>query len=445
MSVVISVSHLSKLYRLGSIGAGTLRGDFERWWARIRGRPDPLVPVDHEGPSAGFRNSKSDMRNGEIWALSDVSFEVRQGEILGIIGCNGAGKSTLLKILSRITAPTTGQVKIKGRVGSLLEVGTGFHPELTGRENIYLNGVILGMKKADIDRKLDEIVDFSGVERFIDTPVKRYSSGMYVRLAFAVAAHLEPEILIIDEVLAVGDAAFQKKCLGKMGAVAGEGRTVLFVSHNMGALQGLCGRAIWIDAGGIRADGDAQEVVARYLEDSSQGFTFSRANVPTSGELMIEGVTFRNGANEPTTAFNFGGEIRIELHYRARRRIDRPYFWIGIASQFGSVFGANMLLDGIRPSYIEGSGTVACRFPALWLLPQLYTVSIGVRGADGMSILVRSMDAGCFHITGAARDLGLDGEVADGLVASSSPMIVPYEWHLPDGRTVAVNFTAKAR
>ena len=261
MSVVIQVENLSKYYRLGLIGGGTLREDLNRWWAKARGRPDPLLKIgetDH-GNRVG----------GELWALRDVSFQVREGEILGIIGRNGAGKSTLLKILSRITAPTSGQVKIKGRVGSLLEVGTGFHPELTGRENIYLNGAILGMKKAEIDSKLDEIIDFAEIEQFMDTPVKRYSSGMYVRLAFAVAAHLEPEVLIVDEVLAVGDDGFQKKCLGKMRDVATHGRTVLFVSHNMAAIQRLCERAIWLQQGLFAASGTPAEIVARYLGSTS--------------------------------------------------------------------------------------------------------------------------------------------------------------------------------
>src|SRR5881394_1065028 len=269
MSTVIEVDDVWKKYRLGIIGTGTLRHDFERWWHRVRGKPDPYSKVDQRSE---IRNRKSELATNvdhrisgvsaslgddEVWALQGVSFEVKQGKILGIIGRNGAGKSTLLKILSRVTAPTKGEVRIKGRIASLLEVGTGFHPELTGRENIFLNGAILGMTKAEIRTKLDEIVAFAEIEKFLDTPVKRYSSGMYVRLAFSVAAHLEPEILIVDEVLAVGDASFQSKCLGKMEGVAHEGRTVLFVSHNMAAITQFCRHAVWINGGRIRRIGPA--------------------------------------------------------------------------------------------------------------------------------------------------------------------------------------------
>ena len=270
MPPVISVEHLSKIYHLGLIGTGTFSRDLEVWWAKMRGKPNPMLKIgetDH-----GNRDGE------ELWALRDVSFTVEQGEALGIIGRNGAGKSTLLKILSRVTAPTNGRVKVKGRIASLLEVGTGFHPELTGRENITLNGAILGMSKAEISRKFDEIVDFSGVEKFIDTPVKRYSSGMYVRLAFAVAAHLDPEILVIDEVLAVGDAEFQKKCLGKMGDVAKEGRTVLFVSHNMPAIQSLCNRSILLESGRVAQDGQTSEVVSHYLNSDFQADRQKRAD-----------------------------------------------------------------------------------------------------------------------------------------------------------------------
>ncbi|MFM8449634.1 MAG: ABC transporter ATP-binding protein, partial [Haliscomenobacter sp.] len=244
MKPVIRVENVSKLYQLGEVGTGTISHDLNRWWHRVRGKPDPYLKI-------GETNDRTQKGSSElVWALKDINFEVQQGEVLGIIGKNGAGKSTLLKILSRITGPTTGRVQVKGRIASLLEVGTGFHPELTGRENIYLNGTILGMRKREVDRKLDEMVEFAGVARYLDTPVKRYSSGMMVRLGFAVAAHLEPEILIVDEVLAVGDAEFQKKALGKMKEVSsGEGRTVLFVSHNMAAVELLCSKCILMASG----------------------------------------------------------------------------------------------------------------------------------------------------------------------------------------------------
>jgi len=258
MPPAISIENLSKVYHLGQIGTGTLRDDLIIWWAKTRGNPNPLARIgetDHHN-----RDGK------ELWALRDVSFAMEQGEVLGIIGRNGAGKSTLLKILSRVTAPTSGKVKVKGRIASLLEVGTGFHPDLTGRENTYLNGAILGMSRKEVYRKLDAIVDFAEVEEFIDTPVKRYSSGMYVRLAFAVAAHLEPEILVVDEVLAVGDAEFQKKCLGKMHDIGQQGRTVLFVSHNMPAITRLCERTILLDRGSLLSDGPTNKVVSVYLQ-----------------------------------------------------------------------------------------------------------------------------------------------------------------------------------
>lgn len=264
MSVVIKVEDLSKAYQIGQIGTGTLSKDVDRFWkTKILGKEDPFLKIGETND----RSSKGE--SNIVWSLKDINFEINQGDAVGIIGKNGAGKSTLLKLLSRVTSPTTGSIKVKGRIASLLEVGTGFHPELSGRENIYLNGAILGMRKKEITRKLDEIIDFSGVERYIDTPVKRYSSGMYVRLAFAVAAHLESEILIVDEVLAVGDAEFQKKCLGKMGAISkGEGRTVLFVSHNMAAVQNLCSRLIIVNNGQLNYDGVVEEGIKRYLNSN---------------------------------------------------------------------------------------------------------------------------------------------------------------------------------
>ncbi len=261
---VIKVENLSKAYQIGQIGSGTISRDIDRLWQmKVLGKEDPFLKIGETND----RSTKGD--SNIVWSLKDINFEINQGDAVGIIGKNGAGKSTLLKLLSRVTSPTTGNIKVKGRIASLLEVGTGFHPELSGRENIYLNGAILGMRKKEITRKLDEIIDFSGVERYIDTPVKRYSSGMYVRLAFAVAAHLESEILIVDEVLAVGDAEFQKKCLGKMGDISkGEGRTVLFVSHNMSAVKSLCTKGVVLKNGFIIYSGEITDAVNNYLTES---------------------------------------------------------------------------------------------------------------------------------------------------------------------------------
>src|SRR5574344_1884659 len=258
---VIEFDHIGKQYILGSIGTGTLSQDLNRWWARVRGKEDPFLRI-------GETNDRTQKGNSDfVWALRDISFNVEQGDVVGIIGKNGAGKSTLLKILSRVTSPTVGSIKVKGRIASLLEVGTGFHPEMTGRENIYMNGSIMGMTKAEINSKFDEIVDFAGVEKYVDTPVKRYSSGMIVRLGFAIAAHLEPEILVVDEVLAVGDAEFQKKAIGKMQDVSkGEGRTVLFVSHNMAAVRSLCTRGILLKNGSVDFIGSISDTLGHYLK-----------------------------------------------------------------------------------------------------------------------------------------------------------------------------------
>ncbi len=265
MKPIIKVENLSKQYRLGSIGTGTLSNDLKRWWYKVRGKEDPFLTIGESNDRASKGSSEY------VWALKDINFEVMPGEILGIIGKNGAGKSTLLKILSKVTGPTTGRILYDGRIGSLLEVGTGFHPELTGRENIYLNGAILGMTRHEIRAKLDEIIDFSGCERYIDTPVKRYSSGMTVRLGFAVAAHLEPEILVVDEVLAVGDAEFQKKAIGKMQDVSrNHGRTVLFVSHNMGAVKNLCTKGLMIIHGGVVFEGNIEDTINTYLKEETE-------------------------------------------------------------------------------------------------------------------------------------------------------------------------------
>jgi lipopolysaccharide transport system ATP-binding protein len=268
MSVVIKIENISKAYQLGQIGSGSISGDLKRWWALSRGKEDPFLKIGESNDRT--KKGESDI----VWSLKDINLEIKKGEAVGIIGRNGAGKSTLLKILSRVTTPTSGNIKIRGRVASLLEVGTGFHPELTGRENIYLNGAILGMRKAEIKNNFDEIVNFSGVERYIDTPVKRYSSGMYVRLAFAVAAHLQSEILIVDEVLAVGDAEFQKKCLGKMGDISkGEGRTILFVSHNLPMIKKLCNTSILLSNGQVEQFDETENIIDTYNRMTEEHLT----------------------------------------------------------------------------------------------------------------------------------------------------------------------------
>lgn len=305
---ILKVENISKQYRLGTIGTGTLSHDLNRFWHRVRGKEDPYLKVG----AVNDRSSKS--TTNYVWALRDINFEVKEGEVLGIIGKNGAGKSTLLKILSRVTSPTTGVIKTKGRIASLLEVGTGFHPELTGRENIYLNGAILGMTRSEITAKLDEIIDFSGCEMYIDTPVKRYSSGMRVRLAFAVAAHLEPDILVVDEVLAVGDAEFQKKAIGKMQDISkGDGRTVLFVSHNMAAVKSLCSRGIVLENGATVFNGDTDEAVDFYLnqtKDKSNTYYANQENYNTNFVKSVEVITSNKGFQE----FNRDFKVRIEVY-----------------------------------------------------------------------------------------------------------------------------------
>ncbi len=370
MSTAISVENVSKSYRLGLIGSGTLQEDFERFWARLRGRPDPLVKVGQEDWARRFGQ--------HFWALNDVSFDVGQGEVLGVIGRNGAGKSTLLKILSQVTAPTSGLIRVRGRIASLLEVGTGFHPELTGRENIFLNGAILGMTKAEIRRKLDAIVAFSGVEEFIDTPVKRYSSGMYVRLAFAVAAHLEPEILIVDEVLAVGDAEFQAKCLGKMDEVAKkDGRTVLFVSHNMEAVSSLTKRAVLLEQGRIAMRGATRDVVARYLGHGSNAAARHTAPV-TPGQVCVTGVSLTTSS--PGNIQRHGEPMTIECDIHVPHPINGARFEIVACDERNRRIMYLWKYDiGAHPIFREaGRYTVRCDVASVRLFAGRYTVLVAL-------------------------------------------------------------------
>jgi lipopolysaccharide transport system ATP-binding protein len=309
LSVVLKIENVGKQYRLGQIGTGSLAHDMNRAWSRLRGKEDPYLKI-------GDENDRSAKGGSDwVWALKEINYEVKQGEVLGIIGKNGAGKSTLLKILSQVTTPTLGQIKVKGRIAALLEVGTGFHPDLTGRENIYLNGAILGMTKSEIKSKFDEIVEFSGVSKYIDTPVKRYSSGMVVRLGFAVAAHLEPEILIVDEVLAVGDIEFQKKCLGKMKDVSVEGRTVLFVSHNMTAIKSLCKTALYLKNGRLLESGEAKKIVDNYLvnyniQNLKLSWDDEEATMPQNNYQKIRRFEIINSS---TSEITVNSDLRLEL------------------------------------------------------------------------------------------------------------------------------------
>ena len=307
-NTVIKAEDVSKLYRLGQLGTGTVSHDLKRWWASVKGKEDPFMKV-------GVSNDRAQKSKSEYaWALKDINFEIAQGDTVGIIGKNGAGKSTLLKLLAKVTSPSTGQIKINGRISSLLEVGTGFHPEMTGRENVYMNGAILGMTKKEISRKFDEIVEFAGVEMYIDTPVKRYSSGMSVRLAFAVAANLEPDILIVDEVLAVGDAEFQQKCLGKMNDMnSSVGRTILFVSHDITAIRNLCKTAILLDKGTIKSIGKTDVIIEEYSKaiSSSDGWDFSRRRGDQT--LHIKDIIFTNAKGIPSKEFYSGDEVNIRF------------------------------------------------------------------------------------------------------------------------------------
>ena len=353
MSTIISVEQLTKAYRLGAIGRGSLQQDFASWWARARGKPDPLANIGRQR-----HGRKAD---GLFWALDDVSFEVREGEVLGVVGRNGAGKSTLLKILSQITAPTSGQVTLEGRVASLLEVGTGFHPELTGRENVFLNGAILGMTKAEIRAKFDEIVAFSECETFIDTPVKRYSSGMYVRLAFAVAAHLEPEILIVDEVLAVGDAQFQQKCLGKMEEVGKAGRTILFVSHQIASIQRLCHRAVLLEGGRLTQAGDVTGIIERYLVGSAVGGDFRRQVVVQDGEARIMSWALADARTGQVHCCLSRAVSTFEVVIESTRQIDSAQIGFGIRTMAGERVIASRSVEAFPRGFSVSPGTTRIR------------------------------------------------------------------------------------
>ena len=323
--LALKAENISKQYRLGQVGTGTLSHDLNRFWHQVRGKEDPYLKI-------GEANDRTSIGGSEyVWSLKDINFEIEQGDAVGIIGRNGAGKSTLLKLLSKVTKPTTGKIYTNGRIASLLEVGTGFHPEMTGRENIYLNGAILGMTRKEITRKFDEIVEFSGVERYIDTPVKRYSSGMYVRLAFAVAAHLESEILIVDEVLAVGDAEFQKKCLGKMGDVSkGEGRTVLFVSHDLNAVSQLCNTGVLLNQGSIQYQGNIREVVSNYLNNDNDDSTYVNGNNSQNKQMFISEIQVVKTDGTSSNQFSYDEKINLKFKLAILNKIPNTSLFVTI-------------------------------------------------------------------------------------------------------------------
>lgn len=407
--VVIEVSQLGKQYRLGEIGSGSLTGDFKNLIKRISGRTETQVIGEND------RTQKA-VKGDIVWAVKDINFSVKQGEVVGIIGKNGAGKSTLLKMLSRVTAPSEGSIKVKGRIASLLEVGTGFHPELTGRENIFLNGAILGMTKKEIRAKFDEIVDFSGVARYIDTPVKRYSSGMYVRLAFAVAAHLEPEILIVDEVLAVGDVEFQRKCLGKMKDVSGEGRTVIFVSHNMGAVKSLCQTGIVMKNGRLDFAGNINDCVTRYLTinaTDNDGDVAPEKRGTGTGEAMFKRIQLLNDDNNTTSSVMYRSPLKVRFHIESQMDIEKASLDIKICDKDGSVLFHALNTYKDQPFRLEKGMNVFEAEIQNQLLPGNFYLTAGVHNSSTTLTIDYQENILGFEIIKAAKN------AADSY---------PYEW-----------------
>ena len=366
-NTAIIAENISKQYRLGEVGTGTISHDLNRFWAKMRGKEDPFLKIG----DSNDRSSKGE--SDYVWSLKDINFEIEKGDAVGIIGRNGAGKSTLLKLLSRVTKPTTGHFEVQGRIASLLEVGTGFNPEMTGRENIFLNGAILGMRRQEIKRKFDEIVDFAGVERYIDTPVKRYSSGMYVRLAFAVAAHLESEILIVDEVLAVGDAEFQKKCLGKMGDVSkGEGRTVLFVSHNLGSVKTLCNNGILLSNGKQAFSGDIESTINFYNSTFVPGSSYIVKN--SDLENYVSKIDILDTNNIIKNSFEVGESINFSLELFITKLDKNLRLNFSICDVYGNV----IMLKSFYEKLKKGKNLINIIFDNKLLIPNAYYLSISI-------------------------------------------------------------------
>lgn len=388
MSKVIEIENLSKVYDLGLVGTGTLSKDLNRSWAKFRGKPDPYATI----VELNDRTQKSS--SNMVYALKDINFSVEQGDVLGIIGKNGAGKSTLLKILSQITSPNTGTIKMKGRIASLLEVGTGMHPEMTARQNIYLNGSLMGMRRHEITSKLDEIVDFAGIKKYIDTPTKRFSSGMKVRLGFAVAAFLDPEILIVDEVLAVGDAEFQNKAIGKMKDISkGEGRTVLFVSHNLGSVQSLCNKAICIDKGMITYQNKTDKVIQHYLGLDKEQESNSYLNLEEQDIVLnrtgpkkifeLKKIKLKNHLNNLSTEVFFGKAINIEIEFTVAQKCEKTEIGIRINNAQGlSLGGFASNWNNLNEVFEEGTHAVNVTIPFLYLIEGKYQMSVWIKEQD---------------------------------------------------------------
>lgn len=418
---IIKVENLSKAYQIGQIGTGTISRDLERFWTtKIRKKEDPFLRI-------GEANDRSTKGESDIvWSLRDINFDIYEGEAVGIIGKNGAGKSTLLKLLSRVTGPTTGEIKVKGRIASLLEVGTGFHPELSGRENIYLNGAILGMRKKEITRKLEEIIDFSGVERYLDTPVKRYSSGMYVRLAFAVAAHLESEILIVDEVLAVGDAEFQKKCLGKMQDISsGEGRTVLFVSHNMSAVSRLCQKGILINKGMVHMTGKADAVIEEYLKtavgENAERHWDDLTKAPGCDKVRLRSVKLLNEEDKVTGMFDITKKIKAVFTYEVLKEGQCFTHGLNLFSDQGvHVFSSHDRDAGwLNTAPPKGIYSVEMEIPGNLLAEGGYEMSFAIMEYKPFDVLFHEMDLVSFNIVDEMR-----GDSVRGIYTGRFPGVV---------------------
>jgi lipopolysaccharide transport system ATP-binding protein len=413
---IISVENLGKAYRIGLKEEipDTFVGALQSW---IKA---PLTNFTKLRRLNTFSDNGDGDSDDIIWALKDVSFNVKEGEVVGIIGRNGAGKSTLLKILSRITEPTTGRADIHGRVSSLFEVGTGFHPELTGRENVYMNGTILGMRKKKIDRKFDEIVDFSGIEKFLDTPIKRYSTGMNVRLAFAVAAHIEPEILIINEVLAVGDAEFQKKCLGKMQDVARGGRTVLFVSHNMGAIESLCNKGILIDSGKISCHGSQQDAIRKYCQQNDQGTQHGLMQTVSSEnerEVHIISAQITSNNSYSSAGYQMGAPLEIRVDCKSNHTLTHPELGIGIDNSMGqritTLHSSLEQHNTVKHNHTSDTFSFICRIDGIVLAPDEYSVKLSLEGdGDPLHIIDPALR---FRIL-FSSDYGKGGRLHRGLI-----------------------------